>query len=145
MSLLRVFLARPVRSTRLAASDPVRFASAQAQSGTNHPNTQREAQEDREKIDTQSNEYSKSGTDVTSADQEKTAFDPNSPNDPDEARKEAGKGNQINPLDASPANPELSGGTSEVSGGADKKQSEGGGGRQGGGDSTGDKYGGSSV
>lgn len=60
-------------------------------------------------------------------------------------RKEIGRENDVNPLDASPANPELSKGTSEVEGGVDKKMSEGGGGRQGGGDSTGDKSGGSSV
>lgn len=110
-----------------------------------HPNSQRDAQLDREKMDTQANEYSKSGTDAASAEQEYTAFDPNSPNDPDEARKEAGKGNDVNPLDQSPANPELSSGTSEVSPGAAKKQSEGGGGRRGGGDSSGNKQGGSSV
>ena len=96
-------------------------------------------------MDTQSNEYSKSGTDGATAGQDEAAFDPNSSNDPDEARKTAGEGNEGNPLDVSPANPELSSGTSEVSGGADKKGSEGGGGRQDGGDSSGNKSAGSSV
>lgn len=112
---------------------------------TNHPNHQRSAQLDRESIDAQPNEYAKSGTDAETASVSDAAFDPNSSNDPDEVRKEIGKEHDVNPLDASPANPELSSGTSEVSGGADKKMSEGGGGRQGGGDSTGDKSGGSSV
>lgn len=94
-------------------------------------------------MDTQPNEYAKSGTDAEMA--KDKAFDPNSSNDPDEARKEAGKDNETNPLDASPANTELSSGTSETSGGADKKLSEGGGGRQGGGDSSGDKHGGGST
>lgn len=96
-------------------------------------------------MDTQPNEYAKSGTDATTAENESAAFDPKGSNDPEDARKEAGKGHEVNPLDASPANPELSSGTSEVSGGADKKLSEGGGGRQGGGDSTGNKSSGSSV
>ncbi|KAJ9660519.1 hypothetical protein H2198_002455 [Neophaeococcomyces mojaviensis] len=115
------------------------YAAVSAGSETEHPNHQREAQKDREKIDRQSNEYAKSGTDDASAEQMDAAFDPNKSNDPDETRKEAGKGNEVNPLDASPANPEISSGTSEVSGGADKKGSSGGGGRQEGGDSTGDK------
>ncbi|KAK5083894.1 hypothetical protein LTR05_006401 [Lithohypha guttulata] len=114
-------------------------------SSTQHPNPQRDAQLDREKIDRQSDEYSKSGTEEETAAQDHAAFDPNSSNDPEEAMKEAGKGNDVNPLDASPANPGLSSGTSEVSGGADKKKSEGGGGREGGGDSTGAKSGGESV
>ncbi|KAK5945904.1 hypothetical protein PMZ80_000043 [Knufia obscura] len=121
----------------------VRYAGSQ--SGTNNSNPQRDAQEDREQIDTQSNEYSKSGTDDSSGAQEEAAFDPNSSNDPDEARKKAGEGQEGNPLDVSPANPELSSGTSEVSGGPDKKGSEGGGGRQEGGDSSGNKGAGSSV
>jgi len=80
-----------------------------------HPNQQYDAQVDRNKIDRQSNEYAKSGTDdAASLDK---AFDPNSSNDPEEARKEFGSGTEGNPLDASPANPELSSGTSEVSGG----------------------------
>lgn len=96
-------------------------------------------------MDTQPNEYGKSGTDAAVAENESAAFDPKGSNDPEDARKEAGKGNDGNPLDVSPANPELSAGTSEVSPGADKKMSEGGGGRQGGGDSTGNKSSGSSV
>lgn len=132
-------------SIRSYHASPFRLAATQGHDSTSHPNPQREAQKDREKIDRQSNEYSKSGTEEATAAQDKAAFDPNSSNDPDEARKEAGKGNDVNPLDASPANPELSSGTSEVSGGADKKKSEEGGGRQGGGDDSGNKYGGSSV
>lgn len=132
----------PLRSYR---ASPFRLAATEGHDSTQHPNPQREAQKDREKIDRQSNEYSKSGTEEETAAQDKAAFDPNSSNDPEEAMKEAGKGNDVNPLDASPANPGLSSGTSEVSGGADKKMSEGGGGRQDGGDSTGNKSGGSSV
>lgn len=95
-------------------------------------------------MDTQPNEYAKSGTDAATA-HDSAAFDPKSSNDPEEARKQADNGDGDNPLDVSPANPALSSGTSEVSGGADKKMSEGGGGRQNGGDSTGNKTAGSSV
>jgi len=138
----RAFAARsttPFTRTKI----PVRYSGSQ--SGTSNSNPQRDAQEDREKIDRQSNEYAKSGTDDASAGQEEAAFDPNSSNDPEDERKKAGEGNDVSPLDASPANPEFSSGTSEVSGGAGKKGSEGGGGRQGGGDSSGDKTSGSSV
>lgn len=100
----------------------MRYASSQGQDAAKHPNPQREAQLDREKIDTQANEYSKSGTDEAIADQANAAFDPNVSNDPEEAKKEAGKGNEVNPLDVSPANPHLSQGTSEVEGGAGKKK-----------------------
>ena len=130
MSLFRkAFLPRTPATLNVAR---VRYAS------NGNPGAQREAQKDREKIDTQANEYAKSGTDDTAA--KDAAFDPKTSNDPDQARKEMG-----DEMDVSPANTELSSGTSEVSPGADKKQSEGGGGRQGGGDSTGNKHGGSSV
>lgn len=81
----------------------------------------------------EANEYSKSGTDDTSAANEDAAFNPNI-TDPQEAKDKAGEGNTVNPLDSSPANPEISQGTSEEEGGSKKKMSEGGGGRQGGGD-----------
>ncbi len=72
-----------------------------------NPNPQRNAQGDREKINTDANEYAKSGTDDTVAGNEQAAFDPKI-TDPQEAKKKAGEGNEVNPLDASPANPKLS-------------------------------------
>ena len=72
-----------------------------------NPNPQRDVQYDREKINTDANEYAKSGTDDTVAANEQAAFDPNI-TDPQEAKKKAGEGNKVNPLDASPANLELS-------------------------------------
>lgn len=81
----------------------------------------------------ETNEYAKSSTDDSTAANEEAAFDPNI-TDPEEARKKAGEGNQVNPLDSSPANPDLSSGTAEEEGGSKKKMSEGGGGRAGGGD-----------
>ena len=98
--------------------------SLRAHPSTN-PNPQRSAQEDRDQINTESNEYAKSGTDDVAAGQEEAAFDPNI-SDPQEAKKKAGEGNEVNPLDASPANPELSRPTEESGGGAGagKKPSE---------------------
>jgi hypothetical protein len=87
-----------------------------------NPNPQRSAQDDREKISTDANEYAKSGTDDTVAGNEQAAFDP-SITDPQEAKKKAGEGNEVNPLDASPANPKLSRPTREA-GDQDKKGKE---------------------
>ncbi len=83
-------------------------------------------------MDPEPNEYAKSSTDDTTAENEDAAFNPNI-TDPEEARQKAGEGNQVNPLDASPANPGISSGTAEEQGGSKKKMSEGGGGRKGGG------------
>lgn len=91
------------------------------------------AVKDREKINTDADEYSQSTTDDDTARNEEAAFNPNI-TDPQEAKEKAGEGNDSNPLDASPANPALSQGTAEEQGGAKKKLSEGGGGRKGGGE-----------
>lgn len=85
-------------------------------------NPQRDAQQDREKINTDSNEYAKSGTDDTTAKNEEAAFDPNITS-PEGARQKAGEGNKMNPLDVSPANPKVSEGTAENGGGAKEKGS----------------------
>jgi len=85
-------------------------------------NPQKDAQKDREKINTDANEYAKSGTDDTAAKNEEAAFDPNITS-PEGAKDKAGEGNKENPLDASPANQEISQGTSEVDGGAKEKGS----------------------
>jgi hypothetical protein len=65
----------------------------------------------------EANEYTKSSTDNITAANEEAAFDPNIA-DPQEAKEKAGEGNRVNPLDASPANPELSTGTAEEEGGS---------------------------
>ncbi|KIW45135.1 uncharacterized protein PV06_03547 [Exophiala oligosperma] len=118
--------ARPLSTTA-----PYGFASGQ--DPDRHPHPQRDAQLDREKMNPEANEYAKSSTDDTTAANEEAAFDPNI-TDPEEARKKAGEGNQVNPLDSSPANPDLSQPTAEEQGGSKKKMSEGGGGRAGGGE-----------
>jgi len=129
-----------VSRTRAAAA-PIRPFSGHSgrpfaadQDPDRNPHPQRDAQQDREKMAPESNEYAKSGTDDSSAANEEAAFDPNI-TDPQEAKEKAGEGNEVNPLDQSPANPSLSSGTAEEEGGAKKKLSEGGGGRKGGGES----------
>ncbi|KAK5451408.1 hypothetical protein LTS15_008172 [Exophiala xenobiotica] len=117
---------------RPLSTTPYRFAADQ--DPDRHPHQQRDAQLDREKMDPEPNEYAKSSTDDTTAENEDAAFNPNI-TDPEEARQKAGEGNEVNPLDSSPANPGLSSGTAEEQGGSKKKMSEGGGGRKGGGES----------
>jgi len=131
-SLLRIrcnvhSFARPLYLTRTPfraiSTTPRCFAGSQ--DPEENTNDQRAAQLDREKIDRDANEYSKSGTDESGANA-KAAFDPDI-TDPQEAKKKAGEGNDVNPLDASPANPEISKGTDEAAGGAKPKPSEDGG------------------
>lgn len=75
-------------------------------------NPQRNAQQNRNKMNTDANEYAKSGTDDTAAKNEEAAFNPNITS-PEMARQKAGEGNEENPLDVSPANPEVSQGTAK--------------------------------
>jgi len=77
---------------------------------------QKSAQKDRTKISPEANETSKSGSDDEAAQNEEAAFNPDI-TDPQDAKDEAGKGNKGNPLDASPANPDISQPTSEEAGG----------------------------
>ena len=73
-------------------------------------------------MNTDANETSKSGTDDTAAQNEEAAFDPNITS-PEGAKDKAGEGNEGTPLEMSPANQEVSQGTSENEGGAKKKGS----------------------
>ncbi|KAK4937120.1 hypothetical protein LTR10_022172 [Elasticomyces elasticus] len=113
-------------NVRPLSTSPYRFASREDPEENKHQ--QRETQLDREKMNPEANEYAKSSSDDSAAKNEDAAFDPNI-TDPEEARKKAGEGNEVNPLDSSPANPDISSGTAEEQGGSKKKVSEGGGGR----------------
>ncbi|CZR51958.1 uncharacterized protein PAC_01835 [Phialocephala subalpina] len=90
----------------------------------------RRGSEDKDSINTEATEYSKSGTDDASARQEEAAFDP-STTDPQKEKKVAGEGEGSgNPLEVSPANPEVSKPRGETEGGAEnaeKRKSSGGG------------------
>lgn len=119
-------LARPLYPARTPLrpfSSSIRIFANQGQDPEENTNDQRGAQLDREKIDRDANEYSKSGTDESAAKSEDAAFNPNI-TDPEEAKKKAGEGNDVNPLDASPANPDISSGTAEAEGGVEPKESE---------------------
>jgi len=63
--------------------------------------------QDKDSINTESNEYSKSGGDKASANQEDAAFNPDK-TEPEQQHDTAGKGIEGNPLDVSPANQEVS-------------------------------------
>lgn len=112
---------RPLRTTSLSKVSPwlstIRpFTSSHSRFALQE---QKDAQLDREKMNTESNEGTKTGTDTSSAAQEDAAF--NRQSDPQTAKEKAGEGNQHNPLDASGANPELGKPTSEESSGAGDK------------------------
>lgn len=67
----------------------------------------RKGYEDKDSINTEATEYSKSGTDDQAAKQEEAAFDP-SKTSPEAQKDKAGEGITGNPLEVSPANPEVS-------------------------------------
>ncbi|KAL8797774.1 MAG: hypothetical protein Q9195_000126 [Heterodermia aff. obscurata] len=79
----------------------------------------RKDSQDKDSINTEATEYSKSATDDESARQGNAAFDPNI-TDPHEQQGKAGegRGDKTNPLEVSPANPEVSKQRSPQEGGA---------------------------
>jgi hypothetical protein len=119
----------PRRTPNFRAGHNVRPLSTSPSHSVEHnPDPKREAIESRHNINTAADEYAQSGSDDSAAKNEEAAFGRES--DPEKAKQKAGEGNKVNPLDASPANPDISQPTSEVEGGAKKKISEGGGGRR---------------
>lgn len=83
----------------------------------------------KDSINPEATEYSKSATDDESARQHEAAFDPDI-TDPQEQYKKAGegRGDKNNPLDVSPANPEVSehkGDRTEHSGGGERERTSG--------------------
>lgn len=115
-------LRRPTVSRPAAALRPFSLSSTRL-----YP---RKDSQDRESINTESTEYSKSGSDDSSAAQEDAAFNTDTTS-PREEKKKAGQGNEGNPLEVSPANPEISKPSSETEGGAEsapeRKEQSGGG------------------
>ncbi|CAF9937411.1 MAG: hypothetical protein ALECFALPRED_007242 [Alectoria fallacina] len=87
----------------------------------------RKDSQDKDSINTEATEYSKSATDDESARQEDAAFDPDI-TDPQQEKDKAGEGtgdgsDTNNPLDVSPANPEVSKQRGETEGGAENSSS----------------------
>ncbi|KIX09759.1 uncharacterized protein Z518_00840 [Rhinocladiella mackenziei CBS 650.93] len=91
--------------------------------GTSGCYDKRLAQESRDRIDRQSDETAKSGTDDVVANQTTISFDPSQSLDPEQAREAAKNANiWSNPLDTSPANRKISEGTAEIESGVRKKE-----------------------
>ena len=117
---------RPLRPSNLSPS-PLRrnglqpFSSSNSQLGLEE---QKDTQLHREKMNTDSNEGTKTGTDSSSAHQDEAAYDPNI-TQPQKAKEKAGEGNKYNPLEASGANPELGRPTEEGESGAGTKTGSG--------------------
>ena len=82
----------------------------------------KESLQDRESMNTEAGEYSKSGSDTGTAQHDDAAFNPDKTS-PEEEMEAAGEGQTGNPLNVSPANQEISSSSSEGSGGAGKKPS----------------------
>lgn len=121
VSLSRAFAPRPLSAPRSLRKSPhlARFSQS---TRVNQP---RKNSQDKDSIDTEANEYTKSGTDDGAARQEDAAFDPNLTK-PDEEHSKAGEGTDQNPLDVSPANPEVSKQRPQQEGGAEKSPKENG-------------------
>ncbi|KAF1953465.1 hypothetical protein CC80DRAFT_551507 [Byssothecium circinans] len=88
-------------------------AGAEAESTTAVPGqfnkTGEKESSDAQRIRVRSDEYSKSGGDDVVAEQEEAAFAQNAKDtDPSSQKALAGKGNMVNPLEVSPATPEVS-------------------------------------
>jgi len=116
------------QAPRLIRTSPASVRPFSRTTATTYP---RKGSEDKDSINTEATEYSKSGTDDASAKQEEAAFDP-STTDPNAEKNVAGEGTgeDGNPLEVSPANPEVSKPRGEQEGGAEhaeKNKSSGGG------------------
>jgi hypothetical protein len=89
-TLFRLPTRQCLRSTTLRST----FSPVQPLSQTTIPRYPRKGYEDKDSINPEATEYSKSGTDDAAAKQEEAAFDP-STTDPQEEKDVAGKGNEV--------------------------------------------------
>ncbi|KAF2092187.1 hypothetical protein K490DRAFT_31379 [Saccharata proteae CBS 121410] len=124
-------MARPLR-LRTTCPRATRIASVRGIHHTPALAARKDAQ-GKDDLKPEPNEYSKSGSDDAAAKLEDTAFDP-STTDPEQQTKKAGEesGENPNPLDVSPGNPEVSKPRGNTEGGAEGSpaESEGNAGRQ---------------
>ncbi|KAI9835950.1 MAG: hypothetical protein M1819_001848 [Sarea resinae] len=119
-STSRRLLSQASRTPRrfLASSQPANLARPfHASSRSCHP---RKDDQDRNSINTESTEYSKTGSDAESAHMDDAAYNPKK-TDPGSELHSADKesGAEPNPLDVSPANPEVSKQRDPTEGGAE--------------------------
>ncbi|EKD15199.1 hypothetical protein MBM_06415 [Drepanopeziza brunnea f. sp. 'multigermtubi' MB_m1] len=131
-SILRLAARQCARPPRFHAPKHLIAAPARPLSHSAIRAYPRKDSQDKDSIDTEATEYSKSGSDDAAARQEKAAFDP-STTDPQQEKEIAGAGNEEsgNPLEVSPANPEVSKQRGQQEGGAEsspgKERQSGGG------------------
>lgn len=92
-SILRLAARQSLRPQPLRASKPVPNRIRPFSQSTVRAYPRKDSQ-DRDSINTEATEYSKSGTDDGAAAQEEAAFDPKT-TDPQEEKKIAGKGNEV--------------------------------------------------
>jgi hypothetical protein len=133
----------PFQSTRTKATDqnasggksaqkssenakPANEHAADLQRAQKEMHSVRQAQENVKHIDTQTSEYSKSGSDDAVAAMHTTSFDPSEPTDPEESKERLSKHSLNNPLEVSPANKTISDTTSEMEGGGTDRRKTGG-------------------
>ncbi|APA15695.1 predicted protein [Sclerotinia sclerotiorum 1980 UF-70] len=94
---------------------------------TPSPQFPRKDSQQKDSINTEATEYSKSGTDDAAAREQSAAFDPNITN-PESEKNQAGKGEKKegygNPLEVSPANRDVSGQTDEMGGGPERSKGD---------------------
>ncbi|KAI9751644.1 MAG: hypothetical protein M4579_005969 [Chaenotheca gracillima] len=120
---LRNLMGGPSSRTNLPTFTSPRQQSFHSSRTTNLP---RKDSQDKDSINTEATEYSKSGTDDQSAQQQEAAFDPKM-TDPQEMKAKAGEGegDGPNPLDVSPANPDVSKPRKSTEGGAETSANSG--------------------
>ncbi|MCJ1243574.1 hypothetical protein MMC30_000771 [Trapelia coarctata] len=113
------------RSLRLPPSSTRSYSSilvTRPFSSTTRTLYPRKDSQDKDSINNESTEYSKSGSDDQAARQEDAAYNPNK-TDPEDQKETAAKGNEpkegSNPLEVSPANPEVSKQRDPTEGGAE--------------------------
>ncbi|MDI1489681.1 MAG: hypothetical protein OHK93_000879 [Ramalina farinacea] len=118
--LLRSPLAPLLRRAALTPRSYLHYPSPRALTTSQRHTYPRKDSQDKDSINTEATEYSKSASDDEGARQQDAAFDPNI-TDPQEQKDVAGKdtGGKNNPLDVSPANPEVNKGTKETAPGAE--------------------------
>ena len=95
LRLARVFAARilPLHHHGFATSMP-KISPIRGLHGTRVASYPRKGSQDKDSIDREPNEYSKSGTDEETAEQEQAAFDPNI-TDPHKEQSKAGEGKKV--------------------------------------------------
>lgn len=111
----QVRLATTIRTTPIRLLPQIRRSSGSPTAGNappDHFTKTGEKEEDPAKINSRSNEYSQSGGDEMVAAQSNASFSGDV--DPASQKDMAGKGNVVNPLELSPATPELSGSLEET-------------------------------